>query len=409
MGRTSFEVAEAIARFGKPYVEERAPNTFILRTLDALSKCRTPALGGHRDRCDACGKERYSYNSCRDRHCPKCQAARQALWVEDRIREALGVKYFHVVFTLPEELNQICLLDSRWFYNNLFACAWETLRTFGYSHYGVETGALCLLHTWGQTLSLHPHIHCLVPAAGITLDGRLRRITKNGEFLYPVEQLSQTFRGEILKKVKRMLRKKGELKAHQPMLDRLWKKDWVVYCKAPLGNVQQIVGYLGRYSHRVAMDNSRLLGIDDSGVTFSYKDYKDGDKKKNMTLTGVEFLRRFSLHILPYRFVKIRYFGILGTRQKKAVQPLLALNSKANKRAQAEKKAKTGTEGQDQGQDQGQALAPETRMERIVRLTGFDPCRCPFCQKGSMHTIEELPRIRAPSVLFPKPNLKNPC
>jgi len=381
MGRTSFEVAEVIERFGRQFVQERSPNTFTLRTLDALYKCRTTALGGHRDRCDSCGRERFSYNSCRNRHCPKCQATRQALWAEDRMREALDVKYFHVVFTLPEELNQVCLLDSRWFYGNLFACVWETLRTFGYSHYGVETGALCLLHTWGQTIALHPHIHCLVPAAGITLDGRLRRITKDGDFLYPVEQLSPTFRGEILKKVKRMLRKKGCLRPYQSMLDRLWKKDWVVYCKPPMGNVQQIIQYLGRYSHRVAIDNSRLVDIDDSGVTFSYKDYKDGDKKKIMKLSGVEFLRRFAMHILPYRFVKIRYYGILGSRQKDAIKPLMVRNRKPKKKTQTEK--------------------VETKMERITRLTGFDPCRCPYCKKGTMHTIETLPKIRAPSVLFP--------
>ena len=297
------------------------------------------------------------------------------------MREALDVKYFHVVFTLPEELNEVCLLDSRWFYSNLFACVWDVLRTFGYSHYGVETGAICVLHTWGQTLSLHPHIHCLVPAAGITLDGKLRRITKNGDFLYPVEQLSPTFRGKILEKVKRMLRKRGCLQSYQSILDRLWKKDWVVYCKTPMGNVQQIVGYLGRYSHRVAIDNSRLVNIDDSGVTFSYKDYKDRDKKKVMKLSGVEFLRRFAMHILPYRFVKIRYYGILGSRQKKAVKPLLARNRKPK----AEKEI------------------VETKLERIIRLTGFDPCCCPFCKKGIMHTVETLPRIRAPSVLFPNP------
>jgi len=297
------------------------------------------------------------------------------------MREALDVKYFHVVFTLPEELNEICLLDSRWFYGNLFACVWETLRTFGYSHYGVETGALCLLHTWGQTLSLHPHIHCLVPAAGITLNGRLKRITKDGDFLYPVEQLSQTFRGKILEKVKRMLRKRGCLRTYQSMLDRLWKKDWVVYCKPPMGNVQQIVQYLGRYSHRVAIDNSRILNIDSYKVTFKYKNYRKNGKQDVTELTGVEFLRRFALHILPYRFVKIRYYGILGARQKKAVKPLMVRNRKPKKEAEAEK--------------------VETRMERIIRLTGFDPCRCPFCQKGTMHTIEELPKIRAPSVLFP--------
>jgi len=312
---------------------------------------------------------------------PSRQATRQAIWAEDRMRDALDVKYFHGVFTLPEELNEVCLLDSRWFYGNLFACVWETLRTLGYSHYGVETGALCLLHTWGQALSMHPHIHCLVPAAGITLDGRLRRITKDGDFLYPVKQLGPTFRGKILEKVKRMLRKRGCLRSYQSILDRLWKKDWVVYCKPPMGNLQQIVQYLGRYSHRVAIDNSRLVNIDDSGVTFSYKDYKDRDKKKVMKLSGVEFLRRFAMHILPYRFVKIRYYGMLGSRQKKAVKPLLARNRKPK----VEKEI------------------VETKLERIIRLTGFDPCCCPFCKKGIMHTVETLPRIRAPSVLFPNP------
>lgn len=383
MGRNTFEVAQVIERFGARFVTDCAPNTFTMRTLDALSKCRTSALGGHRDQCDACGRERFSYNSCRNRHCPKCQATRQAIWAEDRVREALEVKYFHLVFTMPEELNEICLLDNRWFYSTLFACVWETLRTFGYSHYGVETGALCLLHTWGQTLSLHPHIHCLVPAAGITLDGRLRRITTDGDFLYPVEQLSQTFRGKILGKVKRMLKKKETLRPFQYMLDKMWKKDWVVYCKTPIGNVKQIVQYLGRYSHRVAIDNSRLVDIDDSGITFSYKDYKDGDKKKVMRLYGVEFLRRFAMHIIPHRFVKIRYYGILGAKQKMNVKSLLVRNRKQKMKAE------------------DQALATETKMERIIRLTGFNPCRCPFCQKGTMHTIEILPRIRAPSVLFP--------
>jgi hypothetical protein len=380
MGRTSFEVAQAIGRFGAGFVRQCDPNTFTMRTLDALSKCRTAALGGHRDVCDSCGEERFSYNSCRNRHCPKCQATRQAIWAEDRMREALDVKYFHVVFTLPEELNDVCLLDSRRFYGTLFACVWETLRTFGYSHYGVETGAICVLHTWGQTLALHPHVHCIVPAAGLSLDGRLKRITKDGDFLYPVKELSKVFRGKILERVKRQLRKGGRLESFQTMLDKLWKKDWVVYCRPPLGNVQQIVQYLGRYSHRVAIDNSRILDIDDSGVTFSYKDYKDGDKKKTMTLSGTEFLRRFAMHILPYRFVKIRYYGILGSRQKKAVKPLLARNRKTKEEAKAH--------------------ALETRMERIIRLTGFDPCLCPSCKKGNMHAVETLPPIRAPSVLF---------
>jgi hypothetical protein len=369
--RPQFEVAQIIDRFGQQYIEQCQPNSFMVRTLDALQKCRTSALGGHKDICDSCGKERISYNSCGNRHCPKCQGAKQALWVEDRMRNALDVKYFHIVFTVPEKLNQICLLGSNLFYRTMFECVWSVLQQFGYTHYGLESGAICVLHTWGQNLSLHPHIHCIVPSAGLTLAGNLKRITKKGKYLYPVLMLSPVFRGKLLEKLKQQLSQSRQLPQYQSLLDDVWEKPWVVYCPPPLGNPQQIVKYLGQYSHRVAISNHRILNIDDSGVKFLYKDYRNGSKIKPTTLPGVEFLRRFCLHILPRRFVKIRYYGILSTKQKDMVKLLLA------------KKPETKIK--------------ETRQERIVRLTGFDSRICPVCKTGFMHTIELLPKIRAPS------------
>ena len=366
---------KSLIGLGYNILSSASPIVLPLRTLDALQKCRTSALGGHKDVCDCCAKQRISYNSCGNRHCPKCQSNKQALWVDDRISDAMDVKYFHVVFTVPQALNQVCLLDSKWFYSNMFECVRSVLQSFGYSHYGVESGAICVLHTWGQNLSLHPHIHCIVPSAGLTVKGNLKRITKQGKYLYPVRMLSVVFRGKLLGKIKRQLKQGNQLPQYQSLLEDVWKKPWVVYCEPPLGNAQQIVKYLGQYTHRIAISNQRIQNIDDSGITFWYKDYKDNSKKKLTKLSGVEFLRRFCLHILPSRFVKIRYYGILSSRQKDQLRPLQA--------KKPEMKVK------------------ETLQERILRITGFDRYQCPFCKTGIMHTIELLPRIRSPdNVLY---------
>ena len=185
MRRPRHEVAHIIEHFGPRFIEKHSPNTYQLRVLNALANCRTAALGGHKYHCDHCGKQHISYNSCRNRHCPKCQGSKQAFWVEDLVGRAYPVRHYHVVFTVPEVLNAICMLDSRWFYNHLFASVWDVLRSFGYSHFGVESGAICLLHTWGQNLSLHPHVHCIVPALGHTLKGRMKSVGKMGTYLYP--------------------------------------------------------------------------------------------------------------------------------------------------------------------------------------------------------------------------------
>jgi hypothetical protein len=370
MQRPKHEVAEIIRRFGREFIEKHQPNAFQLRILDALEKCRTSALGGHKERCNCCGKERICYNSCRNRHCPKCQGAKQAFWVEDRMNQALNVKHYHIVFTVPEELNTICLLDSKWFYNHMFACVWSTLLSFGYSHFGVESGAICVLHTWGQNLCLHPHIHCIVPAAGFTAKGKLKRIGKGGRYFYPVHMLSKVFRGKIMQGVKNRLTMQKLLSHYQPLLNQGWNKPWVVYCEPSFGSPKHVVEYLGQYIHRVAISNHRILSVDNSGVTFLHKDYRDSGKQKPVRLSGQEFLRRFCLHILPYRFVKIRYYGIYSSRFK-------AMVKKANSKL---------------------VIMPrETAQERLLRLIGFDVYQCPFCKKGRVQVVEIIPRIRSPA------------
>ena len=374
MMRTGFEIASVIKRYGAAFRMQHSPNNFQLTVLNALQQCRTAELGGHKDKGDNCGTEHYSYNSCGNRHCPKCQLARQMLWAEDRMRDSLNVKHFHIVFTVPDELNPVYLADSLFFYESLFSCVKETLCAFGYSHYGVETGAICVLHTWGQNLSLHPHIHCIVPAVGITPRGQLKEIGNQGKYLYPVRQLSVAFRGKLLERLKRNLKKKNRLPEFQPIINLCYAKPWVIHSQPSLGNARQVVNYLGQYTHRVAISNTRIKNIDHNGVTFSYKDYRDNANQKLMTLTGVEFLRRFALHILPRGFVKIRYFGILTSAYRQQVESL---------------KTKPDI-----------FQLTETKPERIARLTGHHPCKCSKCKTGTMIPVEIIPRIRSPDNVF---------
>lgn len=374
MMRTGFEIASVIKRYGAAFRMQHSPNNFQLTVLNALQQCRTAELGGHKDKCDNCGTEHYSYNSCGNRHCPKCQLARQMLWAEDRMRDSLNVKHFHIVFTVPDELNPVCLADSLFFYESFFSCVKETLCAFGYSHYGVETGAICVLHTWGQNLSLHPHIHCIVPAVGITPRGQLKEIGNEGKYLYPVRQLSVAFRGKLLERLKRNLKKKNRLPEFQPIINLCYAKPWVIHSQPSLGNARQVVNYLGQYTHRVAISNTRIKNIDHNGVTFSYKDYRDNANQKLMTLGGVEFLRRFAMHILPRGFVKIRYFGILTSAYRQQVESL---------------KTKPDI-----------FQLTETKPERIARLTGHHPCKCSKCKTGTMIPVEIIPRIRSPDNVF---------
>jgi hypothetical protein len=312
--RTEYEVAEVIARNWEEIVEKGKYNRWQVRTLSAIRICRTPAIGGHIDACDACGNIRISYNSCRNRHCPKCQGEKRNQWIHARETELLPVPYFHVVFTLPQELNEMVLYKPREVYNALFEAAWGTLTAFNGSNKG---GMIAVLHTWGQNLSLHPHLHCIVPGCTINPNGGIQQSKNKGKFLYPVKALSKVFRAKYMAS----LRKKTPIPIH--ISKAIYQKEWVVYAKQPFGNVKSVVEYLGRYTHKIAISNHRIKEIGTQSITFSYKDYKSDGRAKLMTLSQSEFLRRFAQHILPKRFVRIRHYGFLSSTWKR--QKLQAL------------------------------------------------------------------------------------
>jgi hypothetical protein len=270
------------------------------------------------------------------------------------------------------------------FGTNLLSNVKLTLRAFGYSHFGVESGAVAVLHTWGQNLSLHPHIHCIVPAAGYTLDGKWKNIGHLGRYLYPVHQLSEAFKGRFLDSLKRTLRKSNELSLFNVNVQQAYKTRWVVNCEPSLASADHVIKYLGQYTHRVAITNQRILNIADGKVTFIAKDYRDGAVKKPVTLDGVEFLRRFTLHILPSRFVKIRRYGIYNHTTKRHMELQFVPEEKPD--------IDTLVKSEE---------PPETKLQRFERLTGVNPCQCPVCKTGRMVVIRELPRIRAPDCFLP--------
>ena len=381
--RTRFELADAVNLFQSGLLTKTTLTTLQLKVLNKIALCRTAVLGGHEEKCDNCGTVRYSYNSCGDRHCPKCQAAKQAFWIDDLIKSTLPVKHFHIVFTVPHELNAVCLHNQRMYYDLLFAAVSQTLRSFGYTHYGVESGAVCVLHTWGQNLSLHPHIHCIVPAAGYTLDGQWKNIGHSGQYLYPVHQLSEAFKGRFLDSLKRSLRKQNELVLFNAAVQQAYKTKWVVHCEPSLAGADHVVKYLGQYTHRIAITNQRILNIEGDKVTFIAKDYRDNAVKKTVTLDGIEFLRRFTMHILPRQFVKIRRFGIYNHTTKRN----LALKFVPEEKPDIDDIIK-------------RKQPPETNLQRLERLTGINPCICPVCKKGKMILIKILPRIRSPGKLI---------
>jgi hypothetical protein len=293
------------------------------RALRNLRDCRTAALGGHLQQCERCGHRVISYNSCRNRHCPKCQASARAKWLTQRQADLLPVPYFHVVFTLPQELAHLALHNPKQIYNILFRSASETLLTIAADpqHLGASIGFLAVLHTWGQNLHLHPHLHCVVPGGGISSDGS-RWIACRKNFFLPVRVLSRLFRTKFLKALRSAFRR-GDLRylappsAFQSLCQELAHREWVVYAKPPFGGPERVLKYLARYTHRVAISNHRLRSLEHGNVSFSWKDYAHGNHTKDMTLDAVEFIRRFLLHVLPSGFVRIRQFGLLANRVRK--------------------------------------------------------------------------------------------
>lgn len=380
--KTKFELADVIRQFGKEFLAKENLSPVQTKALFDILQCRTISLGGHEEVCDCCGVIRYSYNSCGNRHCPKCQLAKQIKWVDKLINRTLPVKHYHIVFTVPHCLNNICLWNNKLYYKILFSAVWRTLHSFGYSHYGVESGAVAVLHTWGQNLSLHPHVHCLVPAAGYSLNRKWKNIGINGKYLYPVSQLSSSFKYKFLKSLELELNKINQLHGFHTFIGTAYNKDWVVYSEPSMADADHVIHYLGQYTHRVAISNHNIKNITDTHVEFIAKDYRDKAKKKPAKLPGLEFLRRFCQHILPARFVKIRYFGIYNSTTKQNLQlkfqhPTIDDIQKLQQRKH------------------------ETTAECIKRILGVDVTKCPACKKGTMHKIKDIPRIRSPNNHLP--------
>jgi hypothetical protein len=336
MNAPPFEVADIVQAAGKSFIEKnRSRLTWQhLRVLRAIERCRTAALGGHLDQCSRCGQQAISYNSCRNRHCGKCQTNARDRWLADREKELLPVPYVHVVFTLPHQLSQLALANKRTLYDLLLRASAATLLEIAADpkHLGADIGFMSVLHTWGQNVLHHPHVHCVIPAGGLSLDHQ-RWIHPRYAFFLPVKVLSRVFRGKFHAGLKKAFRKKqltfpgalaplAQERTFHSLLRSLFRQDWVVYAKPPFGGPQHVLHYLARYTHRVAISNHRIVNFADGQVTFRWKDYARGSKQKLMTVTAEEFLRRFLLHILPHGFVRIRFFGVLANRRRKTLLPL---------------------------------------------------------------------------------------
>ena len=313
----------------KQYVPSgTSTNVHVQNVLQRLKICRTASLGYHVYRCnnDQCGHIKYQYHSCRDRHCPNCGALKKQEWIEARTQELLPVKYYHVVFTLPHELNSLVMGHRKVLYKLLFDASSQTLLCFAKDpkYLGATPGIISVLHTWGQQLSFHPHIHCIISGGGITGDNGWKEATKNKwRFLFPVKAMGIVYRAKFLEGLKQMI-DKGEVilpdnKNEKQLLNLVYHKDWIVYAKAPFGGPHAVIEYLGRYTHKVAISNHRICSINDEQrtVTFVYKDYADNSTQKQMTLSSTEFIRRFEQHILPERFTKIRTYGYLANRNRR--------------------------------------------------------------------------------------------
>jgi hypothetical protein len=288
---------------------------------------------------------------------------------------------FHIIFTVPHCLNDVCLWNPKIYYSLLFSSVWNTLRSFGYSDYNCETGVIAVMHSWGQNLSLHPHLHCLIPAAGYSLKGKWKTIGNNGRYLYSVHQLSTTFKGKFLDSLKRKLRKINKPDAFASHINKAYNKSWVVHSEPAMAKADHVIQYLGQYTHRVAITNQRILNITDTHVTFIAKDYRDKAQKKPVILKEEEFLRRFSQHILPKRFVRIRRYGIYHPTTKRNLNLQFVPDEKPSLETLK--------------------ITNETSQERIKRLTGFDIELCPYCKKGRMIIKKEIPRIRSPTKHLP--------
>lgn len=389
------EVADVMRQRGEAYRQVHKLPLQQLKVMGAIEACRTVGLGGHIDKCNSCGYERPSYNSCRNRHCPKCQALARERWLEARTRDLLPISYFHVVFTIPDRLNRLALTNKRVLYTILFKAATETLLTLARDpkHLGAQIGIIAVLHTWGQNLMDHPHMHCIVTGGGLSDDQTRwllpKKMTPKKDFFIHVNIISDLFKKKFLYYLKAAYQagkitcvgKSAFLSSPQQfkqLLHALYLSKWVTYCKKPFGGVEQVLRYLGRYTHRIAITNNRIVSFDHGQVTFMWKDYREKPAySKPMTLSAEEFIRRFLLHVLPHGFFKIRYYGILSSRNHKT------------KLAQCKILLRVKIESD---------VSPTKRWEEILfELTGIDMRVCPVCGNGRMVTKEiVMPRGQSP-------------
>ena len=398
-GKRSPELADIFRAYGESYRQAQALPGAQLKVMRAIESCRTAALGGHLQQCDSCGYQQPVYNSCRNRHCPKCGSLAKAQWLEDRKADLLPVGYFHLVFTLPHELNPLLLVNKKVLCDSLFKAVSQTLLDFGRTHLHGSLGFICVLHTWDQTLRDHFHLHCLIPGGALSFDLR-RWIPARRTFLFSVTALSLVFRGKFLALLERSFGK-GELQfpgrtaalvepaAFNALVHALHRKSWVVYAKRPFSSPEKVLDYLGRYTQRVALSNNRLLALTQSAagplVTFSYRDRRDCIRTRTMALQVNEFIRRFLLHVLPNGFMRIRHFGFLANRSRKQkldrCRALLGLAQ--------------------------QPVPPSKKSARqlLLEVTGFDLARCPACHVGTLVILAQLPAIEVTTCSLRAPPL----
>ena len=363
------KIQEIINRGWKIYSENHKIVGYKKKVVTAIGNCKTGAIGAHKYVCDECGYEEIAYNSCRNRHCPNCQAGKKLQWIEARKEEVLNIKYYHVVFTIPDELYLLTLQNQSKVYKILFKSSAETLQGLAEDkkYLGGEVGFFSILHTWGQNMMYHPHVHIVTTGGGLTETNKW--VEKEKDFFIPVKVMSKVYRGKFLYYLKQeKLDFYGENKYlenpanYDSLIQKMYNKDWIVYCKEPFKNAECVIQYLGRYTHRVAISNERIIEVTNETVRFKWRDYKDNNKMKEMTVMIEEFIRRFLLHILPPHFMKIRYYGILGNRNKK--KKLLKCKILTRTKIYINKKLPA--------------------LELLKQTLGKDFNLCPHCKKGHM-------------------------
>jgi hypothetical protein len=382
------EVADIFRLYGPDYKRKHPLPLWQLKVMSSIEQCRTAKLGGHVEQCDKCEHKRISYNSCRNRHCPKCQTGAREKWLFDRKQELLPIVYYHVVFTIPDEINPLALCNKKTVYNILFRAASETLIKLGLDskHLGAQLGILAVLHTWGQNLLDHPHLHCIVTGGGISKDGsgwiRPKKSNSQKAFFIHVNILSALFKKIFMaylveaynKNTLQLVGRTAHLKNRAQFLAlkrTLYDKKWVTFCKGTYQKTERVIDYLARYTHRVAIANSRIIMEDDNRITFKWRDYRENNRTKLMKLDANEFIRRFLLHILPKGFYKIRYYGLFSNRNRHQKLDL------CRKLLRVSKKCKDDF----------------NLLDVLFDLTGIDFSRCPHCQQGHMRIIRHIDPI----------------